>query len=239
MRSYYKDLTILCLEIPWVDGLKTQEGYEPHASVAPFLSAFSVSYGCGFIHRNVYSADDLLRWTEHAKSAPLGKKILWIAGHGVGGSDTHACLTLPRRRGDEKTERFDLLKPEVVGRALSAAGGIEGVVISSCCFGRNAPETWLAGVDANWAIGFTKELFWSDALFFCMKTLEWLYEGEEITSSNAAKERFLGCVSRGGVRNRDDAVQYDAWAMGLGTKFFYRAQRKGWTSVDFNSAGTP
>ncbi len=233
MASSFGELTLICLEIPWAEDFGQDADFTTECAVAPYLDAFAVNSGIRFLLRHVHTRDDWFRWCRGLKHKKLGRRILWVAAHGElkGGNEAHISL-LPTRGKKGAAS----LSPGDVRRGLDATGSLDGIIIDACDFGRNDPAEWLSGeLSAHWALAFDRSVFWTDATFFALKTLEWLFDTNPTppTTSAEAARRFTQGVQSGRVKKRSERVDLSAWAAALGARFYYRKPNKGWDVICF------
>lgn len=76
-------LTILLLEAPWSTEFHTSDGWRPSVSVRPYLETLRANYGTQVIYRQITTSADIKLWCNALKHAKhLGRKVVWLAGHG-------------------------------------------------------------------------------------------------------------------------------------------------------------
>lgn len=218
--SSLKDVTIFVFEASWTDKFKEEEGFLPQASILPYVKALSENGGCNIIYRQIRTEEDLKTWTKAIKFSNSKKRIIWIAGHGIENKNSFEI----RMPDYKKTQQGQRLKPSTIKKALNSAGKIEGVIIDSCNFGNNSPKSWIPN-NISWALAYRTPVNWSESVFFGIKTIEWLYERNNIPkNSNNAKQIFESGVTTGGYKNKEDRFSLIDFANSLKASFYYRTQ---------------
>jgi len=232
---YLEQVTAICLEVPWTDDFGPDgHGFSPSDTIRPYIEALSINSGLRMLHRSVHTEEDWKRWTAGLHGKHLGRRILWVSAHGdkeINGEGIALSLLSPVNQSGRVKKGIRQIPPKAVNSGLKEAGALEGIIIDACEFGKNTDE-WLTGVNAMWALVYSKTVGWTESTFFSIKVLEWLYEKGPIESSDEAAQNFKRGVETGREKANTDKVDFTGLATALGAKLFVR-KGKGWYVGDW------
>lgn len=218
--SSIKDLTIYAFEAAWTDTFKEEEGFLPQASILPYVRALSDNAGCAVIYRQIRTESDFKTWSKAIRNTKDGVRIVWIAGHGEGKGEEYQ-IRMPDYR---KTSHGNRLTPATIQEWLGNAGCINGVIVDSCNFGINAPDSWVPK-NVMWALAYRSSVNWTESIFFGIKTIEWLYErSRHPKNGDEANTIFKRGLKTGGYQNKEDQFSLVEFGAALKAVFCYKKQ---------------
>ena len=215
-----KDLTIFVFEVPWTDKFKEEDGFLPQASILPYIQAVSQNSGCGVIYRQIRTGKDLKTWSRAMENCKVGKRLVWFAGHG----EKEGGEIQIRMPDYIKKSTGNRIKPTLLRDCLSLAGGIDGLIVDSCNFGKNPPDKWMPK-QAKWGLAYRSSVDWTESIFFGIKTVEWLYErSNHPTSGSKAKDIFESGIKTGGYKLKKEKFSLVDFGASLKASFFHKIQ---------------
>lgn len=213
-----EELTIICLEAMWDHTYKSGNGWRPQSSVQPYILAHSTLWGFNLIYRQIRTEADFIAWTKATQSAHLKTRLIWISGHGENCDDEYVVM-MPRYNWERSETR---LRPKCIRDGLSFAGqNLGGVIVDSCSFGNNKPNSWISDND-QWALAYSKDVDWTCSVMYDLLCLEWIYSNGYPRTSQDAASCYRRGLQTGGEWKKKDRIDLSSLAEALGANFYYR-----------------
>lgn len=221
MPSKSENLSLICLEVPWTTNFgASPDGFTPESSILPYAKAHFSDPKYRVLHRSLNSKNDLSMWCSGIKKKHIDRRVVWITGHGDGVRTVK--VQLPSGQ---------VISPAQIGESLESAGPMDGVIVDACSFGKNGHHTWLSRVNSQWALAFANDVYWTDSMFFVLKTMDWLYGFDAKPPKNSAD--FCARFDKGlrtGRTVKSQEIDLRGWATSLGAQFYYRKQKSSWSA---------